>query len=197
MTLPIALTSSRLVLSPLFFLAFFVPIWTGSLEAASVVMLWIIFIAVEVTDYADGAVARSRNQISDLGKLMDPFADVISRVTYFLCFSLVGIMPAWVLIVIFYREFGIIFIRLLMYREGTALAARRGGKTKALLYFASAGLSLIVLTLERLEWLVGWHEGLRVFVAIVYVGAAVMAIVSFVDYLRVFRMRSSADDVES
>jgi CDP-diacylglycerol--glycerol-3-phosphate 3-phosphatidyltransferase len=106
-------------------------------------------------------------------------------------------MPAWVLIVIFYREFGIIFIRLLMYRRGTALAAPRGGKTKALLYFAGAGFSLIVLTFERLEWLPGWHEGLRVFVAIVYVAAAVMAVVSFVDYLRVFRIHSSNSEIDS
>lgn len=197
MTLPLLLTSARLALAPLFFLAFFIPIWTGAFGATSVVVLWIIFVGVELTDIADGAVARARNQISDLGKLMDPFADVISRMTYFLCFSFVGIMPAWVLIVIFYREFGIIFIRLLMYRDGTALAARRGGKTKALLYFAGAGFSLIVLTLERLEWLTGWHDGLRIVAAVIYIAAAIMAVVSFLDYIRVYRSRNADTDRES
>jgi len=197
MTLPLLLTSARLVLAPLFFLTFFIPIWTNAFGATSVVILWIIFVGVELTDIADGAVARARNQITDLGKLMDPFADVISRMTYFLCFSFVGIMPAWVLIVIFYREFGIIFIRLLMYRDGTALAARRGGKTKALLYFAGAGFSLIVLTLERLEWLTGWHEGLRIVAAIIYIAAAIMAVVSFLDYVRVYRSRNADVDRQS
>mgnify|MGYP006286349819 CR=1 FL=1 len=147
--------------------------------------------------YADGAVARARNQVTDLGKLMDPFADVISRLTYFLCFSLVGIMPAWVLIIIFYREFGIIFIRLLMYREGTALAARRGGKTKALLYFASAGFSLVLLTLERMQWLANWQGALHIVVTVVYVAAALMALLSFLDYMRVFRDRRTVGDAES
>lgn len=189
MNLPLMLTSSRLILSPLFFLAFFIPIWTGGLDTVSVFVLWPIFIAVEVTDFADGAVARARNQVTDLGKLMDPFADVISRMTYFLCFSFVGIMPVWVLVILFYREFGIIFIRLLMYREGTALAARSGGKAKAVLYFAGAGLSLIVLSFERFGWLAEWHSELRLIVAAVYILAAVMAVYSFVDYIRVFRTR--------
>lgn len=197
MTLPLFLTSVRLVLSPLFFLAFFVPVWTGSLQGLSVAVLWVIFIGVEITDFADGAVARARNQVTDLGKLMDPFADVISRLTYFLCFALVGIMPAWVLIIIFYREFGIIFIRLLMYREGTALAARRGGKTKALLYFVSAGLSLILLTLERMQWLAEWQGPLQIAVTVVYVAAALMALLSFLDYIRVFRDRRTVGDTES
>lgn len=197
MTLPLVLTSARLVLSPLFFLAFFVPLWTGSLQGLSVAILWLIFVGVEITDFADGAVARARNQVTDLGKLMDPFADVISRLTYFLCFSLVGIMPAWVLIIIFYREFGIIFIRLLMYREGTALAARRGGKTKALLYFASAGFSLVLLTLERMQWLANWQGALHIVVTVVYVAAALMALLSFLDYMRVFRDRRTVGDAES
>ena len=72
-----------------------------------------------------------------MGKIIDPFADVISRVTYFVCFTFVGMMPLWALMLILWREFCIMFIRMVMAKEGTALAAKWGGKAKAVFYFVS------------------------------------------------------------
>ncbi|MFP4409437.1 MAG: CDP-alcohol phosphatidyltransferase family protein [Spirochaetaceae bacterium] len=104
MNVATALTASRLVLSPLFFVLFFLPEWTGSYHLVTVVLLWIVFFAIEISDILDGAVARRKNIVSDLGKLFDPFADVISRLTYFITFAAVGIMPAWIVLLILYRE---------------------------------------------------------------------------------------------
>ena len=61
MNIAVALTVSRLVLAPIFFILFLLPEWTGSLQLLSVVLLWIVFFAIELSDVLDGAVARKRN----------------------------------------------------------------------------------------------------------------------------------------
>ena len=85
---------------------------------------------------AGRAYSPVRNLVSDIGKILDPFSDVLSRVTYFICFTAAGLMPLWAMIVIVWREFCIMFIRMVMAKEGTALAARNGGKAKAVFYFS-------------------------------------------------------------
>ncbi len=187
MNLANTLTIGRLVLAPVFFLLVFVPVWAGVLQVTSVVLLWLIFIVIEVSDAADGQIARSRNEVTDLGKVLDPFADVISRLTYFVAFTAIGIMPAWILLVLLYREYGIVFVRLLMFRKGVALAARSGGKIKAVLYAVAGGVGLALITMERTGILVEWFGGVYIFAQVVYVAAALFSIGSFIDYLLVFK----------
>jgi len=67
------------------------------------------FLWMEVSDLIDGKVARSSKQVSNFGKLFDPFADIISRSTYFVAFASVAITPLWVLVIVLYREFSILF----------------------------------------------------------------------------------------
>ncbi len=191
MNLANTLTIGRLVLAPIFFLLVFVPVWAGVLQVSSVVLLWIIFIVIEVSDAADGHLARSRNEVTDLGKVLDPFADVISRLTYFVAFVAIGIMPAWVLLVLLYREYGIVFVRLLMFRKGVALAARSGGKIKAVLYAVAGGVGLALITIERTGILLEWFSGVYIFAHVVYVAAALFSIGSFIDYLLVFRRHAA------
>ncbi|TVQ95776.1 MAG: CDP-diacylglycerol--glycerol-3-phosphate 3-phosphatidyltransferase [Spirochaetaceae bacterium] len=187
MNLPLYLTASRLVFAPLFFVTFFVPEWTGAFHVESTVLLWVMMVIIEITDAADGALARALNQVTDLGKLLDPFSDVISRLTYFICFTVAGIMPAWVLIIIFYREYGIVFLRMIMYRDGTALAARKGGKLKAIFYFLSGIIGMLVVTIERTGVLAGSLGPIRTGALVVFAVSAVLCLVSFIDYLTVFR----------
>ena len=209
MNIPNTVTSSRIFLSPIFFLAFFVPLWTGFLLQTSIVVLWLLFVYIEFSDALDGDIARRTNQVTDLGKVLDPFADVFSRLTYFVCLLVANLMPVWVFIIILYREFGIIFIRLLMYRKGVALAARSGGKIKTVMYSLGGGAGLLLSSLNRL----GMYEpqgrlGLfspfgadfpAVYVEIIayvafaaYVIAAVLSVLSFLDYVRVFRGHGAA-----
>lgn len=149
----------------------------------STVVLWILFAFIEISDVLDGAVARSQGIVSDVGKLLDPFADVVSRLTYFVVFAAFSIMPVWMFLLILYREVGIIFVRMMMIRDGVALAARKGGKTKAVMYAVSAGLGLVMLMHVRLglfhmlmpalPWVVLGAFGLSVF----------LSWASFIDYL--------------
>ena len=154
--------------------------------------LWILFILMEVSDMIDGVVARGLDQVSDMGKLLDPFADVVSRLTYFVVFAVLGIMPAWMMVLIMYREIGIMFVRMVMYRDGIALAARRGGKAKAVIYAVAGGMGLLVLSNRYLGWL-SLHTATLQTTAIVVFGLSVLfAWISFIDYLIVFRAHRSA-----
>ncbi|TVQ36958.1 MAG: CDP-diacylglycerol--glycerol-3-phosphate 3-phosphatidyltransferase [Spirochaetaceae bacterium] len=193
MNVALYLTVSRLIMAPLFFVLFFLPVWTGSFLVGTTVLLWVVMALTEISDAVDGAIARARNEVTDLGKLLDPFSDVISRLTFFICFAAVGIMPLWVLIIIFYREYGIVFLRMIMYREGTALAARKGGKLKAVFYFLSGVIGLSVLTVERTGAFSAAAGTVRTLALIIFSLAALLCVVSFVDYVTVFlKSRRSA-----
>jgi CDP-diacylglycerol---glycerol-3-phosphate 3-phosphatidyltransferase len=183
--LAIALTSTRLILAPFFFVFFFLPEWTGSESLVFPALVWVLFLVMESSDLADGAVARARNQVSDIGKLLDPFADVLARLTYFICFAQADVMPVWTLMLIFYREFGIMFLRLLMYHKGVALAARKGGKLKSSFYFLAGVGGLFVLTARQLPSLMRFEAVASTVVYWLFVIGATLAVLSFLDYLRI------------
>lgn len=183
-----ALTSLRLVLSPVFFFFAFLPYWTsGQFSVLSTVILWTVFVLVELSDILDGAVARARGIVSDLGKLLDPFADVVSRLTYFLVFAVFNIMPVWMFVLIMWREVGIIFVRMMMMRDGVALAARKGGKTKAVMYAVSSGFGLLMLMHLRLQNLHGFMPWLPWVTMGAFLIAVLLAWGSFIDYLIILR----------
>lgn len=149
--------------------------------------MWILFAVIELSDILDGTIARRLNIVSDVGKLLDPFADVVSRLTYFVVFAAFSIMPVWIFILIMYREIGIIFLRMMLVRDGIALAARKGGKLKAVMYAVSAGFGLLMLmhlrigNLESLMPVLPW-------VTLASFGLAVaLSWISMIDYIIVIR----------
>lgn len=184
MTLPNKLTLGRLVLTPVYFLIFFFSVNKGFLPLVGISILWIIFIVMEVTDVLDGHIARKRNLVSDVGKLMDPFADVIARVTYFLCFYSIGIMPLWALILIIWREYCIMFIRMLTAKEGVALAASLWGKAKAVTYFVSGVAAHLVITANLFLNNYQYKGVVDKVLYILFALSAISALFSFLSYLR-------------
>lgn len=153
----------------------------------SAIALAVLFLGMEISDVLDGYIARQQNLTSDIGKVLDPFSDVITRTTFFLCFTVDQLFPPWLFLLFLYREISIIFIRLLLIRKGIALAARKGGKIKSLFYAFAAGGGILYVFLDRM----GIEEKYLGYVgigAVVIFGIAVLfAIISFVDYLLVFR----------
>ncbi len=142
------LTVSRLVMAPLFFIAFHLPAWFGpKIATLSTILIIILWVLTELTDVLDGQLARRRNMVTDLGKVMDPFADTISRVTYFVCFVSAGMMPIWAFVLIIWRELSILFVRMLMMGSGLAVPANIWGKSKAVLYAISGGLGILYIAL--------------------------------------------------
>jgi CDP-diacylglycerol--glycerol-3-phosphate 3-phosphatidyltransferase len=189
MTLADKITSLRLILAPLFFIVYILP-FSGGGKAGGVLttaVLWILFVGSEITDLIDGRVARRRNEVSDFGKLFDPFADVLVRITYFLCFVVDGVLPVIPLLIILYREFGILFVRILMMKKGVALGARMGGKIKAVTYMAAGAIALLAVSIKRLGLGEGLYAGLRLAAVIVFIVSTIVAVLSFADYIAVLR----------
>ena len=73
----------------------------------------IIFISTVVTDIADGHIARSHHQVTDFGKFMDPLADKMVVCAVLICFIEMGLLPAWLVIIVVAREFAISGLRLM------------------------------------------------------------------------------------
>jgi CDP-diacylglycerol---glycerol-3-phosphate 3-phosphatidyltransferase len=186
------LTLSRFVFSPLFALFFVLAGRGGASAQLWILLAWGIVVLIELSDVLDGMAARAANAVTDLGKILDPFADVVSKVTYFVCLLTAGIVPLWFVLILLYREFGIILIRMILFRDGVALGARIMGKIKTWFYAISAGVGLFLFSIDvgstRLQalqslaganWLPGAYTALLAFTALLAIG-------SFTQYLVLF-----------
>jgi CDP-diacylglycerol---glycerol-3-phosphate 3-phosphatidyltransferase len=92
----------------------------------------ILAILLELTDLADGWMARRYGYVTDFGKLFDPFSDAFCRFTLFLGLYAIGVADLWMIMVIFYRDSSISFFRTVAAVRNVVLAARQSGKIKAL-----------------------------------------------------------------
>jgi len=190
MTLANKLTFLRLFLAPVFFIIYllpeFVPSWFVNGTGWTVPVLWIIFIVSEITDLLDGLAARKLNQMSDFGKLFDPFADTLMQITCFLCFVIDGIFPATLFLIVIYREFGILFVRNLMLKKGITLAARLGGKIKTVTYIAAGCAALLTVSLQRLSVYESLIPYFKIGAVVVFIISVILSVVSFFDYLMLY-----------
>ena len=182
MNLPTKLTVSRIILSPVFFLVWFLPIWTGHGAFISAIFLIVLFIVQELTDVLDGAIARKRNLVTEVGKVLDPFADVMSRMTFFICFTGSSLMPVWVFTILLYRELAITFLRLLMIRRGIAMAASIWGKLKAVVYTLAGITGISAVVISRFGLSEDIAITLETIALYVFILAALASVSSFVTY---------------
>lgn len=195
MTLPNKLTITRIFLSPVFFCIFFVPQLLGdSYKSISLILCWGLFIFGEISDVLDGYIARKHNLVSDLGKLMDPFADVVSRLTYFFCFLQLGIMPVWAFYIILLRELFVTFIRMVLIKSGTAMAASIWGKSKAVIYFISSVLAFVYYTFNS-SLTNQIASMMSIVVKLFFILSAVSAFGSLVDYIYKFSKTKVCRDI--
>ena len=132
--------------------------------------LWIalgIFILASLTDYIDGQIARKCNQVSDFGKFLDPLADKLLTIACMCMFVEWGMMPAWALMIVLTREFGVTGLRLVAVQNGTVIAAGWSGKVKT----ASTMVGLCVaMAFPNQAWLVNIVNWMIV-ITTVYSGA--------------------------
>lgn len=191
MTLANMLTLSRIGLAPVFFIVYLLPRWVpawftgGSGWTAPV--LWAVFIVAEITDMFDGMAARKQKTVSDFGKFFDPFADTLMQITCFLCFVIDGIFPALLFLLVVYREFGILFLRNLMLKKGVAMGARMGGKIKTVAYICAGAAALLAASLQRLALAESLLPIFRTAALVVFCVSVVLSLLSFFDYLTVYR----------
>ena len=93
----------------------------------------ILVIIMEFSDFLDGYLARKMNKMSDAGKVLDPFADHIYRLSFFLFFFVKGFIPLWMFLICFYRDSLVLNLRIFASKnENKFIAARASGKIKAI-----------------------------------------------------------------
>lgn len=144
MNLPNQLTASRFVLTAAFLIALFIQFPYHHSVA------FVLFVGASITDWMDGAIARSRNLVTNFGKLMDPLADKILTCSAFIAFVELKYLPAWMAVLIVARELAITGLRLLAASKGVTLAAERFGKHKTISQI-TAVIALLVLD-AHVEW---------------------------------------------
>lgn len=83
-----------------------------------------------ITDMLDGRIARSRNLVTDFGKLMDPVADKMLVMSTLVCFVQEDICGAWVVVIILFREFLVTSVRMVAADKGIVIPANIWGKVK-------------------------------------------------------------------
>ena len=181
-------TITRIIFAPVFFILYFIPIWTGTFTKLSLLVAIPFLCFAEFTDFLDGHYARKHNEVSDFGKIFDPFADVILHMTTFAClmFSVqqgLGYTPRFVFILIMYREMGQTFLRMVAAKKGIAIAARKGGKIKTVTYIFSGFYALFLETLVRLDCVPECFGTLKLVATGLFVLSLVLSYVSFTDYL--------------
>lgn len=186
MNLPNKLTVARLVMAPIFFIVFNLPVWVGNelLATISIVLVLILYVLMELTDLLDGKIARKYHLVTDLGKVMDPFADTLSHLTYFVCLMSVAVMPSWAFIIIMWREFSISFLRMLMMGKGKAVAANIWGKSKTVLYAVTSVLGMIYYALLRFMAGASFLPAFHVVLTVLFALAAVASVASFLTYVK-------------
>lgn len=131
------LTMLRVIMIPAFLLVLYLQVPGAAYWAMG------IFIVASVTDWVDGYVARHYNQTTDFGKFMDPLADKCLVTAAMLWFVEVGQMPAWALLIVIVREFGVSGLRMVAATNGTVIAAAWSGKIKT----ASTMVCLVLMFL--------------------------------------------------
>ena len=106
-----------------------------------------IFALASLTDWLDGAIARARNLVTDLGKLLDPLADKILIIGALVALVDRQVAPMWMVVVIIAREFLITGLRTIAAHKHQILAAERVGKHKTISQIVAILVSLSYLSL--------------------------------------------------
>lgn len=176
--LPLLLTCLRLALVPTY-------IAGRNLDWPQAAILAIVGLAI-LTDWLDGFLARRLNSVSNLGKLLDPFADAVFCMSVFVDFAMRGEAPWWVVGLLVAREAAVTFVaRPLALRHKLVIAASWTGKIKTVTQFVAI-VSLV---------LAGPSGFIRTVANVSLYAALVLSLVSAAQYgLRVRRhFRSGAD----
>ncbi|MDR7814007.1 CDP-diacylglycerol--glycerol-3-phosphate 3-phosphatidyltransferase [Lacrimispora sp.] len=168
MNLPNKLTILRVIMIPFFVLFLLLD---GGANVSYRYIAAVIFIVASFTDFLDGNIARKYGLVTNFGKFMDPLADKLLVCAGLICFTALGQLSAWIVIVIISREFIISGFRLVASDNGVVIAASYWGKFKTVSQMIMS--VLLILNIPALSILT------TVFVWI----ATILTLVSLVDYI--------------
>ena len=134
------------------------PVWLLIAEAARLddalaegsAVAWVSFIlyaSIALTDKLDGYLARSRGEVTNFGKFLDPIADKLCVTCALLYLLELELVPSWAVLIILAREFIVSGLRMVVAAEGTVIAASNLGKWKTATTMLAIGGYLLSVTL--------------------------------------------------
>lgn len=166
------------------------PVWLLIAEAARIdgalydgsAVAWVSFFlyaAIALTDKLDGYLARSRGEVTNFGKFLDPIADKLCVTCALLYLLELELIPSWAVLVVLAREFLVSGIRMIVASEGTVIAASNLGKWKTAVTMLSIGGFLLSVTLPMGDF----SQALETISHILMTIAVVLTAWSGIDYL--------------
>ncbi|MFZ0637511.1 MAG: CDP-diacylglycerol--glycerol-3-phosphate 3-phosphatidyltransferase [Candidatus Acidiferrales bacterium] len=179
MNLPNSLTTLRIFFVPLLVVVLLTRTPNFDLWGLSVHFeVWgvLILLAAAATDAADGYFARKRNEVTTLGILLDPIADKLLISAAFISLVGMGLVSAWMVVIIIGREFIVLGLRNIASGEGLIIPASPLGKTKMILQVV-CGCTII---------LGAKHPALRPLGTVLLWAVVLSAIASAVHYFQMF-----------
>lgn len=203
-TLPNIITVVRIGLTPVIAL---LPFISGYWPK---VLAFVIFVAAAVSDAVDGYLARSRNEVSEVGQFLDPIADkLLLFATLVPIFWMTrhptiltdyripwwGSFPVWVAIILVGREVLITLFRWFAKRRGVVIPAAGAGKLKAAVQSVFIGATIAwfawkdaVAELKLAGWFREvWEQFHGTVVAVTLAGAVILTVYSLGVYLYRYR----------
>lgn len=190
MNLPNKLTVSRIILTIVIIILCLFPFYTiginfpkfnidGLVVDSNYLIAGVIFIIASITDYFDGKIARSKNLITDTGKLLDAIADKVLVNSVLIIFAVKGFIPAIVPVIYIFRDEIVNTLKMDALRKGKVVAAIKSGKLKT----ASMMVGLTLMFFYNLPF-----ELINIKVAdfLIYF-ALILSIVSLVEYYNLWK----------
>lgn len=135
--LPNLVTMGRVVLIP------FVLVFIDNFSPLRSFIASLLYIGAAAGDALDGYLARSRGEVSMLGKFLDPLADKLIVTAVLVFMVALGRAPAWVVVVLIARDLAINGLRSVASAQGLVIAASDGGKIKTALQLVAIMMLLI------------------------------------------------------
>ncbi len=149
MNTPNKLTTLRLVMIPIFMVAY--------MYLKIDIISALIFALAFLTDMLDGYLARKNNQVSDFGKIMDPLADKVLVSAAMVLLTMTEVVNPWVTVLVLAREFIVSGVRMAAAAEGNVVAASVWGKVKTIWQFIALTIALLInvpcLFISVLMWI--------------------------------------------
>ena len=130
MNLPNYLTLLRIIIVPLLVVVLLTNVAESYIGVSGYAFAIVIFLVASFTDILDGHLARRRNQVSTLGKFLDPIADKLLVSAVLIVLVEKHLAPSWAVVVIIGREFIVTGLRSIAATEGIIIQAQKSGKIK-------------------------------------------------------------------
>lgn len=143
MNLPNKITLARIFLIPFFIVVLMTRGFGGVSTLYSDIAAAVIFAAAALTDGVDGYLARKNNQVTDLGKFLDPIADKLLIASALICLVELQRIPAYMAIIIIAREFIVTGLRIVAISNGVVMAAEMTGKIKTVIQIFATVITLL------------------------------------------------------